>query len=236
MYTILVIRSNQKFIKSYQYQTPGVYTIRVTATNLQGNTSAEHEIVVEHPVLGKQWKLTNNSPKLLPEAVRFGLSYPEEFILPSNATLLLNFGDNKRHIWKIPEYHEDWSGEYEISHVYEKSGVYNVIVEISNVVSKIQKQFQVDVLRRIVGLEVKATRAIVNSSQPDTINQDTSSTDLLPVGSTINLMINQEIGDVEYYLVHMNDELYKNTTQNGFNVTFIEVIFHPFFLWSSSLY
>lgn len=138
----VVIRNNQKFIKSYQYATPGVYLIKVTATNLQGNTSAEHEIVVEHPVL-KYWKLTNNSPKLLPEPVKFTLSYPEEQILPTNATMIINFGDTKRHIWKVPEDAEDWTGEYEVSHVYEKSGVFNVDVEILNVVSKLPRRFQV---------------------------------------------------------------------------------------------
>lgn len=137
-----VIRNNQKFIKSYNYQNPGIYLIQVIATNLQGNTSAEHEIVVEHPVL-KFWKLTNNSPKLLPEPVKFTLTYPEENILPTNATVIIQFGDKKRHIWRVPEDAEDWNGEFSVEHVYDRTGLYNVDVEISNVVSKMQKRFQV---------------------------------------------------------------------------------------------
>ena len=146
-----VIRNNQKFIKSYHYQTPGVYLIQVKATNLQGNTTEQHEIIVEHPVI-KFWKLTNDSPKLLPEAVKFVLSYPEDQILPTNATVIINFGDGRQHIWKIPEAQEDWTGEYEISHVYEKSGLFNVDIEISNVVSKLQRRFQVSLLLALLAI------------------------------------------------------------------------------------
>lgn len=57
--------------------------------------------------------------------------------------MVINFGDTKRHIWKVPEDVEDWTGEYEVSHVYEKSGIFNVDVEILNVVSKLPRRFQV---------------------------------------------------------------------------------------------
>lgn len=91
----------------------------------------------------KQWKVSSDSPKLLPEPVKFTVSYPEELQLPTNASLFINFGDGKRHIWRIPEDSEEWTGEYETTHVYQKSGLFNVDVEISNTVSRIKKRFQV---------------------------------------------------------------------------------------------
>lgn len=59
------VKSSQRFTKSHRYQEPGRYDIRIIAENLQGNTTNSHLLVAEHPVL-KYWKLTSNSPQLLP--------------------------------------------------------------------------------------------------------------------------------------------------------------------------
>lgn len=223
---IAVIKNNQKFTKTYQFRAPGVYTIRITAGNLQGNTTAEHEIIVEHPVL-KHWKVNSDSPKLLPSPVKFSLSYPEDKILPTNATAFISFGDGRRHLWKVPEAVEDWTGEMEVLHVYEKSGLFNVEVEISNVVSKLQKRFQVDVSRRITGLDVRSKHYLDNQK---ITALEAAGSEVLPLGAMVNYNLTLLEGDVEYYLVKMNDELYKNTTKQALNVTFNDPgVYHFFF-------
>ena len=174
---------------------------------------------MENPIL-KLWKITSNSPRLLPDPLKFVVSYPEESILPTNATLVISFGDGKRFSWRIPENSEDWNGEYEILHVYDKSGIYKVDVEISNTVSKLKKRFQVDVMRKITGLSVNAQSYDTPNSL---IPSNLESAKYVPSGSKINYTMSIEGGDVEYFLVMMDNKLYRNITRKTFNATFPEV-------------
>jgi PKD repeat protein len=130
-------------VKTHRYDQPGIYTIKVVAENLQGESSTVHVLTAEHPV-HKNWKMTSDSPKLLPGDVKFIFSYPTDKILPTNATVILTFGDGKREIWHVPE--GDWSGEHIISHEYEKPGKYNVQLNMSNVVSRVIRRFQVKII------------------------------------------------------------------------------------------
>lgn len=162
----------------------------------------------------------SDSPKLLPNPIKFTLSYPDTSILPTNATAFISFGDGKRHIWKVPESQDEWSGEYEVEHVYEKSGTANVDVEIANVVSKIKKKFQVDVSKKIVGIRVGSKYNVSNRQLSVVTLPDRQ---LVPINTKANFTITIANGDVEYYLVNMNDELYKNTTDPNLSLDFDEV-------------
>ncbi len=62
-------------------------------------------------------------------------------------------------------------------------------------------------MRRISGLKVKATPMVNTTGLP--ISSETHSESLLPVGASLKFDISVESGDVEYYLVRMNDQLYK---------------------------
>ena len=47
--------------------------------------------------------------------------------------------------------------------------------------------------------------------------------DYIALNTTMNFNISVDSGDVEYYLVRMNDDIYKNTTESQLNVTFMQV-------------
>ena len=128
-------------MKTYKYSQPGVYNIRVKAANLQGESSTVHQLIAEHPI-HKNWKISSNSPQLLPGDVNFTFVYPIDKILPTNVSTIINFGDGKREVWSVPE--TDWTGMHVIQHEYEKSGKYNVRVNMSNIVSKLIRRFQVN--------------------------------------------------------------------------------------------
>lgn len=114
--------------------------IKINAVNMQGNASASHVLIAEHPVL-KEWKLTSNSPQLIPGSVKFVVSYPREKILPTNATAILSYGDGQKSTWLISE--SEWTGEQIFQHEYTKSGKYNVFLNISNVITSIPRRMQV---------------------------------------------------------------------------------------------
>lgn len=80
-------------------------------------------------------------------------------------------------------------------------------------------------MRRISGLEVRAL-PVWPSNNTQLASIDIKSADILPVGATLNFTIDVINGDVEYYLVRLNDQLYKNTTRNTFNLTFPEASTH----------
>lgn len=69
-------------------------------------------------------------------------------------------------------------------------------------------------MRRISGLKVKAT-PIVNTTAHSPFS-DLHSENLLPVGASLKFDISVESGDVEYYLVRMNDQLYKVCGQTNY--------------------
>ena len=127
-------------MKSYKYSQPGVYDIRVKAENLQGETSTHHQLIAEHPV-HKYWKIVSNSPQLLPGYVDINFTYPIDKILPTNASTIIDFGDGKREVWPVPD--TEWEGLHVVRHEYEKPGKYNVKVNMSNIVSKQIRRFQV---------------------------------------------------------------------------------------------
>ena len=60
-----VTTPNEKFTRFHNYTSPGVYDIHVSARNIQSDTSATHRLIAQHPV-SKAWKLSTNSPQLLP--------------------------------------------------------------------------------------------------------------------------------------------------------------------------
>lgn len=62
-------------------------------------------------------------------------------------------------------------------------------------------------MRRISGLGVKATPMVNHTGL--SIPSDFASENLLPVGASLKFDIGVESGDVEYYLVQMNNQLYK---------------------------
>ena len=135
-----MIKSSQRFTKNYKYSQPGVYNIQVKAVNLQGESSTSHILVAEHPI-HKNWKIVSNSPQLIPGVVNITFMYPMDKILPTNANATIHFGDGKKEVWNVPE--NDWSGEHVIQHEYDKPGKYNVRVNMSNIVSRLIKRFQV---------------------------------------------------------------------------------------------
>lgn len=135
------MKTNQRFIKSHKYAEPGIYKITIHAENLQGNSSASHRLIAQHPIL-KYWKLTSNSPQLLPGTVKFSISYPPEKTLPTNATATLNYGDGKHESWQIEE--TGWTGEQIFEHEYLKPGKYKVHLNISNTVTTVIRRIQVN--------------------------------------------------------------------------------------------
>ncbi|CAG2103799.1 unnamed protein product, partial [Medioppia subpectinata] len=205
---IPVIKSSQRFMKTYKYSQPGVYTIRVKAENLQGETSTEHTLIAEHPV-HKNWKIVSNSPQLLPGFVDFNFTYPMDKIMPTNASTIIDFGDGKREVWDVPD--TDWTGLHVIQHEYEKAGKYNVKVNMSNIVSKQIRRFQVDVLRRITGLKVTAKyhnpdRGFIPGIGPNT--------DYFPIDRQINFTFATQTGDIEHYVIDLNGHPLQNSTDN----------------------
>ena len=88
-------------------------------------------------------------------------------------------------------------------------------------------------MRRIDGLKVSASPFMSNSKQAEVYNF--KSAELLPVGAALNFSIAISSGDVEYYLVRMNDQVYLNTTTDKLNVTFTEVSLQVrLFRWNSN--
>ena len=64
---------------------------------------------------------------------------------------------------------------------------------------------------------------ILNRNSSELALFDLKTKDILQVGATLNFTLDMKSGDVEYYLVRLNDEILKNSTSRWFNVTFPEV-------------
>lgn len=56
---------NEKFTRVRNYSEPGNYLIQVKAWNIQSVQTSQHWLTVQHAI-SKKWKLTSNSPQLLP--------------------------------------------------------------------------------------------------------------------------------------------------------------------------
>lgn len=108
---------------------------------MQGDSWQSHQLVCQHPIHTKLWKVSSNSPQLIPGVVNITFDYPIEQLLPTNTTTVINFGDGKKEKWTVPEL--DWTGQHVIQHEYENPGKYNVKVNMSNIVTRFIKRFQV---------------------------------------------------------------------------------------------
>lgn len=60
-----VTEVNQKFTRTHNYTSPGVYRIITKAKNIQSDLTATHTLIAQYAV-SKKWQLESNSPQLLP--------------------------------------------------------------------------------------------------------------------------------------------------------------------------
>ncbi|KFM61460.1 hypothetical protein X975_13050, partial [Stegodyphus mimosarum] len=117
------VKKGGKYEKTYKYPQPGVYVIRVRASNPHANFSQVHVLRAQRPVL-PIYGVTTNTPQILPSAIVFELTYPASELLPTNATAVFSFGDKKSWKWNIPKEGEGIHETFE--HKYRKPGVYLV--------------------------------------------------------------------------------------------------------------
>lgn len=166
-------------------------------------------------------------------------------ILPTNGSVSILFGDGSTLDWTIPEkWSELPNGEKIFSHRYKHPGHYKVIVTMSNLVSTLTLKTDIFLLRRINGFELETftygpgKHITDKSSQLDVTSSSSSSSSIdagkrieiemmtddninknrhkLPIGSQVKFTFNQTTGDVDKYIVYLNEKSIKETVDNRF--------------------
>ena len=63
--TVDVSVPNDPFTRIHNYTKPGTFLIKVKAKNIKSDVTSDHVLIAQHPV-SKDWKLSTDSPQLLP--------------------------------------------------------------------------------------------------------------------------------------------------------------------------
>ncbi|RWS14806.1 polycystic kidney disease protein 1-like protein 2-like protein [Dinothrombium tinctorium] len=208
-----VINPSEKLIKSHVYTEPGSYRISVNAQNVRSIVNATYGLIAEYPVVD-YWELSSSSPQLLPGLVTFVLSYPfSDLPLPTNATAYILFGDGSTYRWQIPE--KEFPGrKHSFEHEYRHSGKYRVTATLSNIVSSVSLKTEVYLQRKIDGFRVNF--GMRDKRRKELISGYGPNADRYPVNKKITFNFDVETGDVHKYIIYLNGQLLKETTDNRF--------------------
>ncbi|RWS31890.1 polycystic kidney disease protein 1-like protein 2-like protein [Leptotrombidium deliense] len=205
---IATVNPGEKIIKSHIYQTPGVYTITVSAKNVKSIQNVSYTLKAEYPV-NDYWELASNSPQLLPGIVTFSIAYPfTDLELPTNATAYVLFGDGSTMYWQIPEKHFP-GRKHVFKHEYKHSGRYRVTATLKNIVSSVNLKTEVYLQHKIEGFRVnygmlQGKSKIIEGFGPNR--------DRYPINRKIAFYFDVETGDVHKYIAVLNGQAYKETT------------------------
>ena len=84
---------NDNFTSRISFDIPGIYVFELVVSNLVSSEVISKTIIVQNPI--ERFTLITDSPKgISPEVVTFNLTLPIGATKPTNATFVLNYGDN----------------------------------------------------------------------------------------------------------------------------------------------
>ncbi|GIY29651.1 polycystic kidney disease protein 1-like 2 [Caerostris darwini] len=219
------VKKGGKYEKTYKYPEPGVYVIRVKASNPHANFTQVHILKAQRPVL-PIYGVTTNTPQILPSAIMFELTYPGSELLPTNATAVFTFGDKKTWKWNVPKEGEGIQESFE--HKYRKPGVYLVNIRISNIVSSYTLLTEVETAVRIRDLAVNVLYSPMLGSH-DQIAGYGPEKNKFPVERNVTFHMSVATGEVELYIVQMaNGTTLMNSSDTTYTTMFQEPGFYNF--------
>lgn len=157
--------------------------------------------------------------------VDFKLKYPkDDFPLPTNATLEIMYGDGTAPEKRTVTPDNMQNGHLLFSHAYAKPGKYKSMFTLTNVVSALTLKTESYLLRRINGLTVDVMLKGRDGNALDGYGRNKAR---FPTNRVIQFKASVAEGDVEKYIVELNGEQYKTTTNPTLKFSTTEVNFYP---------